>query len=128
MRLLLGSRQTKFLCGLGALEVRADGVHQPHVRGHHRTTWQETFKENPRDEAIAGVFKLIDKPSALVTDIWAAANKVMIGLNAETGPIRGLGTADLFLAPAAVSASTWPVTLLWRLCGAVLAWAVSASA
>jgi len=29
------------------------------------------------------VFKLIDKPSALVTDIWAAANKVMIGLNAE---------------------------------------------
>ena len=65
----------------------------------HRTTWQETFK-------------LIDKPSALVTDIWAAANKVMIGLNAETGPIRGLGTADLFLeervAPAAVSASIWP--------------------
>ena len=49
----------------------------------HRTTWQETFKENPRYEAIAGVFKLIDKPSALVTDIWAAANKVMIGLNAE---------------------------------------------
>ena len=27
------------------------------------------------------MFKLIDKPNALVTDIWAKANRVMIDLN-----------------------------------------------
>jgi hypothetical protein len=29
------------------------------------------------------VFKRIEKPDVLVTDIWAKANKVMISLNAE---------------------------------------------
>jgi hypothetical protein len=48
-----------------------------------KTTWQETFKDSPRFAAIQSVFKLIEKPDVLVTEIWAKANRVMIDLNAE---------------------------------------------
>jgi hypothetical protein len=48
-----------------------------------KTSWQEVYRESPRYEAIAGVFKLIEKPNALVNEIWAKANRVMVDLNGE---------------------------------------------
>ena len=48
-----------------------------------KTTWQEQFKDSPRFAAIQSVFKLIEKPDVLVTEIWAKANRVMQNLNAE---------------------------------------------
>ena len=48
-----------------------------------RTTWTETFRDSPRFEAIQSVFKLIEKPDALVTEIWAKANSVSQSLNSE---------------------------------------------
>jgi hypothetical protein len=46
-----------------------------------KTTWQEVYRDSPRYAAIQSVFKLIEKPDVLVTDIWAKANRVMIDLN-----------------------------------------------
>jgi hypothetical protein len=46
-----------------------------------KTTWQETFQDSPRFAAIQSVFKLIEKPTATVTEIWAKANRVMQNLN-----------------------------------------------
>ena len=48
-----------------------------------QTTWTETFRDSPRFEAIQSVFKLIEKPDALVTEIWAKANSVSQSLNGE---------------------------------------------